>query len=118
MTQSQSKKDLYQLMEASMAIQSLDAEKKARTQDLLLNLPEAQMQKIIAILRDEQRALELLRKKNTLEKKLASKVYGMAESLRDAGRRLDKAFLITRESKEREEESQATYKLLDEIDRL
>ena len=101
-----------------MAIQSLDSEKKMEMQDKLLNLPEEEMKNMIGILRKEQKDLEALHKKATMEKKIARKVYSMAESLRDAGRRLDKAFLIARESKERDEASQATNKLLDEIEHL
>lgn len=112
------KKELYQLMAKSMAIQSLDAEKKIEMQDKLLSLPENEMKNMIRILEKEQTELEILHKKSLKENKLAKKVYGMAQSLRDAGRRLDKAFLISLESRERDEAARATDKMLDEIEHL
>lgn len=105
-------------MANSMAIQSLDAEKKIEMQDRLLNLPETEMKGMIGILRKEQTEMEILHKRAIREQKAVKKVYGMAQSLRDAGRRLDKAFLISRESHERDESSQASNKLLDEIEHL
>jgi len=118
MPQTKYKKEIYQLMAQSMAIQSLDAEKKFEMQDRLLSLPEMEMKNMITILRMEQSELETLHKKAIMEQKAAKKVYGMAQSLRDAGRRLDKAFLVARESNERDESSQASNKLLDEIEHL
>lgn len=105
-------------MAKSMAIQSLDADKRIEMQDKLLDLPENEMKRMIGILEKEQTELEVLHKKAVKEQKLAHKVYGMAQSLRDAGRRLDKAFLISRESRERDESAQASDKLLDEIEEL
>ena len=105
-------------MAKSMAIQSLEAEKKIEMQDRLLNLPEKEMKGMIEILQKEQSELESLHQRAVREQKAAKKVYGMAQSLRDAGRRLDKAFLISRESNERDEASKATNKMLDEIEHL
>lgn len=117
-TQNKSRKILYQLMANSMAIQSLDPEKKIEMQDRLLSLPDYAMKNMISILQKEQADLEVLHKRAVQEQKEAKKIYGMAQSLRDAGRRLDKAFLISMESNERNEASQASNKLLDEIEHL
>ena len=112
------KKELYQLMAQSMAIQSMDVEKRIEMQDRMLNLPESEMIKIMDILRNEKKEMAELHRRAQMEQKEAKKLTGMAQSLRDAGKRLDKAFLIARETRERDESSQVTRNLLDEIDRL
>ncbi len=112
------RKQLYQLMTQSMAIQSLEAEEKLEMQDKMLGLPENEMQEMIRILRSEQNDMAELHKRAVKEQKEAKKMVSMAQSLRDAGRRLDKAFLIARESEDRDQSSQATHKLLKEIDLL
>jgi len=112
------KKELYQLMAQSMAIQSLDAEKKFEMQDKMLGLPESEMIKIVDILKNEVKEMADLHKRTQREQKETKKLVGMAQSLRDAGKRLDKSFLVARESVDRNESSKATDNLLDEIDRL
>jgi len=112
------KKHLYQLMAQSMAIQSLKAEERLEMQDKILGLPEGEMVKMVGILENEQLELAELHKRSLREMKEAKKLTSMAQSLRDAGRRFDKAFLTARESEEREESSETTRTLLDEIERL
>jgi hypothetical protein len=111
------KKELYQLMAQSMAIQSLDNERRFEMQDRMLELPQSEMAKIIDILKNEVKEMAELHKTQR-EQKETKKLVGMAQSLRDAGKRLDKSFLIARESVDRNESSKATDNLLDEIDRL
>lgn len=112
------KKELYQLMAQSMAIQSLDVGKRIEMQDRMLGLPESEMLKIIGILKNEKKEMGELHKRAQKEQKETKKLVGMAQSLRDAGRRLDKSFLVARETIDRDESSQVTSNLLDEIDRL
>jgi hypothetical protein len=112
------KKELYQLMAQSMAIQSLDVGKRIEMQDKMLSLPVNEMSKIIGILKNEKREMAELHKRAQKEQKETRKLTGMAQSLRDAGKRLDKAFLVAQENIDRNESSRTTENLLDEIDRL
>ena len=105
-------------MAQSMAIQSLDAGKRIEMQDRMLGLPETEMLKIVDILKNEKKEMAELHRRAQREQKETKKLTGMAQSLRDAGKRLDKAFLIARETIDRNESSQVTRNLLDEIDRL
>lgn len=118
MPQDKLKKELYQLMAQSMAIQSLDSEKRFEMQDKMLGLPESEMLNIMDILKNEKKEMAELHKRSVKEQKEAKKLTGMAQSLRDAGKNLDKAFLVARESAERDQSSQVERNLLDEIDRL
>lgn len=105
-------------MAQSMAIQSLDVGKRIEMQDRMLSLPESEMLKIIDILKNEKKEMAELHRRARQEQKEARKLSGMCQSLRDAGKRLDKAFLIARETIDRDQSSQVTRDLLDEIDRI
>ncbi len=52
------------------------------------------------------------------EGKELKKLDGMADSLRDAGKQLNKVFLTARETEDGEESSRLTSSLRDRIDRL
>lgn len=112
------KKELYQLMGQSLAIQSLSMEKRLEMQEKMLDLPDEQMISVINILKNELRDMAELHRQSLHEQKEVKKIAVLTDGLRDAGKDLDKAFLTAREGEEREESTRITSGLLDEIDRI
>jgi|GEM_PF-2748555 len=118
MTHKTLKKELYQLMAASLSIQSLRAAERLEMQDRMLDLPESDMQQMVQILKQEQEEMKKLHKRSKLEQKQIKKIDNLVEGLRDAGHIMDKAFLTARESEEQTESSKISADLLKEIDMI
>jgi thioesterase domain-containing protein len=118
MAKEKQKKQLYQLIAGSPAIQSLEAEERLEMQGKILALPDPEKQKIILILRDEQAGIKARQEYAEKEEKEVKKLTGMAQSLREACRTLDKVFRDAMESEERTETGRITDSLLNQIDKL
>jgi hypothetical protein len=112
------KKELYQLMAQSLAIQSLSMEKRLEMQGKMLDLPDEQLISVINILKNELRDMAELHRQSLREQKDVKKIGVMTGALRDAGKDLDRAFLTAREGEDREESTRITSGLLDQIDRI
>jgi hypothetical protein len=112
------KKELYKLMAQSAAIQSLSMEERIEMQDKILALGPEEMRRVLEILKAESRESAETKKQASREDKEVKKLAGMVQSMREAGRTLDKAFLGARESSDRAESTKITDTLLNKISEL
>lgn len=111
-------KELYQLMVGSISIQSLGAEERTKLQNQILMLPEAQMKKIVKILKKEHAEMKKLFAEEKLEEKQLEMLEEAINQSRDASKNLSKIYLSAQESVDRKESAHATKDLLDQLDKL
>lgn len=113
---SNSQKELYQLMISSISIQSLPTDERKKIQGVLLELPPEAMNELIKVLRKEHNELEKIQEHQGDVLEEVERLEEAVSQARDAARKLNKAFLAVQESSNQEEEARATEKLLSDLD--
>jgi hypothetical protein len=118
MTDKRIKNELYRLMTDSKAMASLDPEKRLAMQDKILALPSGKIMNVITILKREKKDFDQTQKQLDAQGRELKNLMKAAQSLNAACRNLEKLFLQTRESAEKNETSKITDSLLNRIDQL